>query len=73
MPSVSKKQRKLMGYAYACRKGYIKNCPVSIKRLGDSMKLKDLKDFAKTKEEELPVYKESVILSFGEFVNEMFK
>lgn len=70
MPSKSIKQRRLMGYAYACKKGYAKNCPKYIMKLADSMSLKALKDYAKTKEDNLPLYKESLILKFDEFINE---
>lgn len=52
--SVSKSQQRLFGWAYACKKGYIDRCPRSIRKLGQSVKDKDLKDFAKTKHKDLP-------------------
>jgi len=76
MPSKSKSQQRLMGQAYAYRKGKLKKKDINpkyfktIKKLADSMKLKDLKDFAKTKSKKLPnkVKKESNILSFKDFI-----
>jgi len=74
MPSVSKKQRRLLGYAYAYAKGKAKNAPESIKdvaksfmKKGKKKGLKNLRDFAKTKESNLPLKVESVITSFEDF------
>jgi len=56
MPATSKPQRRLMGMAYCLKKGKCKlrdfppNVRDKIKRLIGSMTLKQLKDFAKTKE-----------------------
>lgn len=56
MPSVSKAQQRLMGMAYALKKGDMKLADVSqeVKDLADSMSLQQLKDFAETKHEDLP-------------------
>lgn len=60
MPAKSKSQRRLMGMAYAYRKGMKKlsdfpeDIQDEIKRIADNMKLKDLKKFAKSKENKLP-------------------
>lgn len=57
--SKSKSQRHLMGYAYSIKKAgkdskEYKDASKSIKDLADSMTLKQLKDFASTKEKGLP-------------------
>jgi hypothetical protein len=56
MPSASKAQQRLMGQAYAYKKGELKSSEVSaeIKELADNMTLKQLKDFASTKHAGLP-------------------
>lgn len=59
MPSKSKQQRQLMGYAYAIKKAgkkskKYKEASQSVKDLADSMSLDKLKDFASTKEKGLP-------------------
>lgn len=56
MPSQSKTQQRLMGQAYAYKKGELESSEVSteIKELADSMTLKQLKDFASTKHDGLP-------------------
>ena len=56
MPSQSKSQQRLMGQAYAYKKGELKSSEVSveIKELADNMTLKQLKDFASTKHDGLP-------------------
>lgn len=60
MPSTSKAQQRLMGQAYAVKKGDIKPRDLDPKYrdqivdLADSMSLKDLKDFAETKHTDLP-------------------
>ena len=71
--AVSVQQRKLMGYAYACATGKADNCPDSIRDIAKSFTkknkkkgLKNLKSFAKTKHDGLPLYAESVI-EFNEF------
>lgn len=61
MPSVSKKQQRLMGAAYAYAKGDIKDAPEIVKDVAKSFMKKGkrkgtkaLKDFAKTKHKGLP-------------------
>lgn len=60
MPAESKSQQRLMGQAYAIKKGDIKPSDLDPKYkdkivdLADSMSLKDLKDFAETKHKDLP-------------------
>lgn len=56
MPSVSQAQQRLMGMAYALKKGEMKPSEASqeVIDLADSMTLKQLKDFAETKHEGLP-------------------
>ncbi|RLB06475.1 MAG: DUF3008 domain-containing protein [Deltaproteobacteria bacterium] len=63
MPATSRKQRRLMGMAYAYKKGKrrLTDFPPSvrdeIKKIASSMTLKQLRDFAKTPEKKLPVKK----------------
>lgn len=61
MPAVSQAQQKLMGMAYAYKKGDMKEEDASkeVKELADSMSLEDLKDYAETKHDDLPAKKES--------------
>jgi hypothetical protein len=56
MPSVSKAQQRLMGMAYALKKGDMDTADASqeVKDLADSMTLQQLKDFAETKHKDLP-------------------
>lgn len=56
MPSTSKAQQRLMGIAYALKKGEMdpKDASQEVKDLADSMTLKQLKDFAETKHKGLP-------------------
>jgi hypothetical protein len=60
MPSVSKSQQRLMGMAYSVKKGDTKLSDIdsefrdTVKNLVDSMTLKQLKDFAETKHDNLP-------------------
>lgn len=55
MPSTSKAQQRLMGMAYAYKKGELQSNEVSpdIIQLANSMNLKQLKDFASTKHNDL--------------------
>lgn len=55
MPSTSKAQQRLMGMAYAYKKGELSPNEVTpdIKQLADSMNMKQLKDFASTKHNDL--------------------
>lgn len=56
MPSKSIAQQRLMGMAYALKKGDMKpeDASQEVKDLADSMTLKQLKDYAETKHENLP-------------------
>lgn len=56
MPALSKVQQRLMGMAYAYKKGELdsKDASQEVKDLADSMTLKQLKKFAATKHEGLP-------------------
>lgn len=58
--AVSQAQQKLMAMAYALKKGEMDPADASdeVKKLADSMSMKDLKDFASTKHDELPKKKE---------------
>lgn len=81
MPSVSKKQQRLMGMAYAHAKGDMPDASKSVKDLAKSFlkgekkgskvykrNLKKLKDFASTKHDKLPEkISENHILRFSEF------
>jgi hypothetical protein len=66
MPSTSKTQQRLMGVAYAVKKGDMQLSDVDadyrdkVKDLVDGMTLKQLKDFAETKHEGLPEVVENV-------------
>lgn len=67
--SVSKTQKRLMGWALACKTGKQKNCPTSVQKVADTMKKSDLESMAKTKNGKLPEeIKERRILSFSSFV-----
>jgi hypothetical protein len=52
--SESKAQRRLMGWAKACKEGEASSCPSRIKKVGKGMSTKELRKFAKTKETGLP-------------------
>lgn len=81
MPSVSKKQQRLMGMAYSYAKGDMPDASDSVKKLAKSFikgkrkgtkayktNLKKLKDFASTKHNNLPEkVSENHILRFSEF------
>lgn len=62
MPSTSKAQQRLMGMAYAYKKGELKDSEVSaeVKELANSMTLQQLKDFASTKHDGLPEVAENI-------------
>jgi hypothetical protein len=70
----SKSQRRIMGWAYACKTGKTDNCPPNVQKVSDTMKSNDLESMAKTKEKGKPnkvkPKKESRILNFEDFVNE---
>lgn len=73
MPSVSKSQQRLMGQAYAYKKGDLKAKDLNpkyaddIKKLSKSMSKKKLKDFASTKHDNLPHKVEEKVLDFKSF------
>jgi hypothetical protein len=77
MPSTSKSQQRLMGQAYALKKGELKLADLNpeyrdqIKDLADSMTLKQLEDFAKTSHEGLPDVKENMTTATVASVNGM--
>jgi len=56
MPAKSKAQQKFMGLVYALKKGEVKPSDVSqsVRDAAKSMKSKDVKDFALTKQKGLP-------------------
>lgn len=68
MPSKSKKQQRFFGAVRACQK--TGNClSPQIKKVADSMSMKSVEDFAKTKHKNLPEkVTESVIPSFSEWL-----
>jgi len=75
MPALSKAQQRLMGTAYAVKKGDSKLSDIDpeyreeVKGLVDGMTLKQLKDFAATKHEGLPDRVEESGLSNAAHVN----
>ena len=58
--SVSQAQQKMMGMALAYKRGEMDDASPEVKKMADSMSMKDLEDFAKTKHKGLPAKKESV-------------
>lgn len=60
--SVSQAQQKMMGMALAYKRGEMDDASPEVKKMANSMSMKDLEDFAKTKHKGLPVKKESVEL-----------
>ncbi len=75
MPAQSKTQQRLMGQAYAYKKGDLKVKDMDpkysdeIKKLAKSMTTKQLRDFASTKHEGLPEkVEEGKVLKFSEFI-----
>ena len=68
MPSTSKSQQRLFGWALACKKGESKHCPSNVKKLADSMSDEELEKYAATSHDKLPEYvKESI----AECISEM--
>jgi hypothetical protein len=59
--AVSGKQQKLMGMAYATKKGEMEAPSAKVAELAKSMTAKQLRDYAKTKRSELPEVKEAVV------------
>lgn len=77
MPARSKTQQRLFGQALALKMGEIKMSDLDprwaqeIANLSDSMSVKKLRDFARTKHKNLPEkVEETKILSFVKFINE---
>ena len=68
MPARSKAQQKLMGMAYAVKKGDMPRDEASdeVRGLADSMTLKQLKDYAETKHAGLPDHVEEIRASMKE-------
>jgi hypothetical protein len=79
MPASSQAQQRLMGQAYALKKGDLKNDDLNpeyadqIKDLANSMTLKQLKDYAETSHKDLPkkIIKENSPLATASSVNGM--
>lgn len=79
MPAVSQAQQRLMGQAYALKKGDLKSDDLNpeyadqIKDLAKGMTLKQLKDYAETTHEDLPkkIIKENSPLATVSSVNGM--
>ena len=69
MPSTSKSQQRLFGWALACKRGSSKSCPPSVKKLADSMSDEELEKYAKTSHKGLPTkVKESLDEIFSIYV-----
>jgi len=54
MPSTSKSQQKLFGWALACKRNESDDCPSNVKKLADSMSEEELEKYASTSHENLP-------------------
>jgi hypothetical protein len=54
MPSTSKSQQKLFGWALACKRNESDECPSNVKKLADSMSEEELEKYASTSHEDLP-------------------
>lgn len=54
MPSTSKSQQRLFGWALSCKRGESKDCPANIQKIADSMSEAELEKFASTSHEGLP-------------------
>jgi len=54
MPSTSKSQQKLFGWALACKRNESDDCPSNVKKLADSMSEEELEKYASTSHEDLP-------------------
>ena len=64
MPSTSKKQQRLFGWALACKTGKTDNCPVKVKKLADTMSNEELEKYASTSHEGLPENVENALYDF---------
>jgi len=67
MPSTSKTQQRLFGWALACKRGESKDCPANIKKLADQMSEEELEKYASTSHKDLPEkIKESILESIAD-------
>ena len=70
MPSTSKTQQKLFGWALACKRGESTRCPANIKKLADSLSEEELEKYASTSHKDLPErVRESAVECFQEIEN----
>ena len=60
--AVSQAQQKMMGMALAYKRGEMDDASPEVKKMADSMTMKELEDFASTKHKGLPMKKEEVEL-----------
>jgi hypothetical protein len=60
MSSASKAQQRFMGMVHAVQKGDMDAPSKEVEKAADSMKKKDVKDYASTKHKGLPMYKETI-------------
>ena len=69
MPAVSKVQRRFFGLALCYKEGRCKDVSDKVKKVANSMTLKQLKDYASTSEKDLPEkIKEDEILTYSEYL-----
>lgn len=68
MPSTSKTQQRLFGWALACKRGESTHCPVNVKKLADSMSDEELEKYASTSHKDLP---EKIKESAADCIQEM--
>lgn len=54
MPSTSKSQQRLFGWALACKRGESERCPVNVQKLADEMSEEELDKYASTSHDDLP-------------------
>jgi hypothetical protein len=74
MPAQSKQQQKFMGMVHALQKGDMKpsDASASLKKVAQSMKKSDAKDFASTKHKGLPKkVKQEILNKLKEYANKM--
>jgi hypothetical protein len=70
MPSTSKSQQRLFGWALACKRGETDNCPVNVKKLADEMTEVELEKFASTSHKDLPEKVKESMFECIEYMNE---
>ena len=68
MPSTSKAQQRLFGWALACKRGESDSCPMNVKKLADTMTEEELEKYASTAHKDLP---EKVKESLMECIEDM--